>query len=326
VSSEPRVCLVGAGNLSTKRIYPNIGAAGGVIAGVCDLDRAKAERNARLWGGEVYSDMEEMLERERPDGCIVCVGPEGHAKLACAAMRKGVPVYIEKPPSLTAAEAAEAARVSKETGVPCTVAFKKRYAACYLRARDFINEFDPGERYSVSVDYASAQTKNETPRNTFIFDFACHAIDLVRYLFGEVERAFAFSKGLDAFAVGLKYACGAVGTMNLTCGRCYSIPTEEVEITIRGGNFMSISNSSRWRIAREGKAHEWREPPTFVSAGDSGRDTGHLTELEEWVASLAGRARTRSDITDVSGTMFLYEAIRKSAETGAAVEVESADL
>ena len=47
MSAEPRICIVGAGHLSTSRIYPYIGAAGGVLAGVCDLDIEKAERNAR---------------------------------------------------------------------------------------------------------------------------------------------------------------------------------------------------------------------------------------------------------------------------------------
>ena len=60
--SEPRICMVGAGNLSTKRIYPNIGAAGARLAGVCDLDAGKAERNARSWGGTVYTDMDEMID------------------------------------------------------------------------------------------------------------------------------------------------------------------------------------------------------------------------------------------------------------------------
>ena len=32
--SEPKIAIIGAGNLSTKRIYPNIGAAGGHLVSI----------------------------------------------------------------------------------------------------------------------------------------------------------------------------------------------------------------------------------------------------------------------------------------------------
>ncbi|MDP6038059.1 MAG: Gfo/Idh/MocA family oxidoreductase, partial [Candidatus Latescibacteria bacterium] len=65
--SEPKIAIIGAGNLSTKRIYPNIGAAGGNLVGICDLDRQKAKRNARRFGGNVYTDFKEMIATESPD-------------------------------------------------------------------------------------------------------------------------------------------------------------------------------------------------------------------------------------------------------------------
>ncbi len=62
--NEPRICIVGAGALSTRRIYPYIGAAGAQLVGVCDLDTQKAERNARLFGGQVYADVEQLVSEQ----------------------------------------------------------------------------------------------------------------------------------------------------------------------------------------------------------------------------------------------------------------------
>jgi len=316
-----RIAVVGAGSLSTRRIYPYIGAAGAQLVGVCDLDREKAERNAALWGGTPYDDMETMLDAERPDGVILCIGPEAHAELAPVVMRRGIPVYTEKPPAVTAADALAVARVAKETGILCTTAFKKRYNVAYSRARDFIAEFPPDDLYSLSIDYASGQTANTTPRNTFLLDFAIHAIDL-----SDAAEVFAFSKALDAYAVSIRYASGAVGSLNLNCGRSFGVPTEEVEITIRGGNFMSIHNSSCWKIVRGGKPVEWREPPTFTSAGDSGRETGHLAELEDFVAAIREGRSTRSAIAESYRSMILYEAIAESARSGQAVAMTYEDI
>ncbi|MDD5198570.1 MAG: Gfo/Idh/MocA family oxidoreductase [Terrimicrobiaceae bacterium] len=170
---------------------------------------------------------------------------------------------------------------------------------------------------SISIDYCSARYDNTTPRNMFLLDFAIHVIDLTQFLFGDVESVFAFTRDHHAYAVSLRFASGAVGTVNLNDGRSFSIPTEEAEITANGGNFMTVHNSSIWRITENSKPVEWREPPTFTSQGDSGRETGHLTELEDFVAALKEkRSMTRSQIYESYKSMVFHDAIRSSAETG----------
>ncbi len=312
--SFPGVAIVGAGSLSTKRIYPYIGAAGARLVGVCDREIEKAERNAQLFGGKPYADMEKMLEAEKPDGVIICIGPEAHARLAPAVMRRGVPVYTEKPPAPTAAAALEVARASKETGVLCTTAFKKRYARAYVRAKEFITRFPADDLYSISIDYASAQYSNDSLRRSFLHDFCIHMIDLSGYLFGEAAEVFSFSKGPDAYAVSIRYANGAVGSLCFNDGRSFRVPTEEVEISVRGGNSVSVHNSSCWRIVEGGRCTEWREPPTFTSAGDDGHDTGHLAEIIDFVEAVKEKRSTRSSIFESYRTMVLYEAIVESSE------------
>jgi predicted dehydrogenase len=314
--------MVGAGALSSRRIYPYLGAAGAQLVGVCDLDIEKAERNARLFGGTVYTDMEQMLAEQKPDGVMICVGPQFHAELAIKAMRLGFPVYTEKPPAMRAQETLEVARVAKETGLLCTTAFKKRYNIAYSRAKEWLAKFPEEDLYSISIDYCSAQYQNNTPTRVFLFDFTIHIIDLTQYLFGEVDEVFAFSKGLDAYAVALRFRNGAVGSLNLNDGRSFGIPTEEVEITARGGNFMTVHNSSVWRITENNQPCEWREPPTFTSAGDSGNDTGHLAEIVDFLAAIREGRSTRSHIYESYKSMALYEAIRESSETGERVKLK----
>jgi predicted dehydrogenase len=265
--------------------------------------------------------MEAMLAAEQPDGVLICIGPEQHAALAPVVMRRGIPVYTEKPPAPTAAAAWEVARVSVETGVLCTTAFKKRYNVAYSRAKEWIDSFDPADLYSLSIDYACTQYRNDSDRTSFLHDFAIHAIDLVGYLFGDTREVFAFAKDRDAYAVSLRFANGAVGSMNLNDGRTSAVPTEEVEITVRGGNFMTIHNSSCWRITEKGQPTEWREPPTFISRGDSGNETGHLAEIVEFLAAIREGRPTRSAIQESAKSMALYEAIKESAETGSVVAV-----
>jgi predicted dehydrogenase len=318
---DPRLCLIGAGRLSTERIYPYIGAAGAQLVGVCDFDAERAERNSRRFGGKPYGDVESMLAEQKPDGVVICVGPEAHATLAKLALNLGYPVYTEKPPALCSADALEVARVARKTGLLCTTAFKKRYNQAYTRAKQWIEQRPAGDLLSLSFDYCSAYYDNKPPR-TLLSDFGIHVIDVTLYLFGDVESVFAFTKDHHAYAVSLQFANGAVGTFNFNDGRSFGIPTEECEISAKDGYFMTVHNSSSWRITEKNKPSEWREPPTFTSMGDSGRETGHLAEIEDFVAALReGRTTTRSEIYESYKTMVLYEAIKKASETGEVVKV-----
>lgn len=324
--TDPRICIVGAGRLSTRRIYPYIGAAGGNLVGVCDMVQALAEQNARRFGGSAYTDMNAMLDEEKPDGVIICIGPEQHAELAPIVLRRGIPVYTEKPPAATAEDALAVARIAQETGVLCTTAFKKRYSTAYTRAKTWIDTFNTEDHYSISVDYASGHYSNETPRSSFLLDFAIHTIDLIAYLFGDVAEVFAYTNDEHAYAVSLKFESGAVGSMNLTDGRTFQLPTEEIEITMRGGNAMTIHNSSSWRIMENEQAQEWREPQTFISAGDSGLDTGHLAEIIDFFEAIRDGRSTCSNIAESYKSMVLYEAIKRSAASGEKETVTYADI
>ncbi len=322
MSDFPRVCMVGAGNLSSARIYPYLGAAGARLVGVCDLDEAKAARNAALYGGQVYTDLAAMLDVQKPDGVIVCVGPRAHAELARQVLAMGYPVYTEKPPAISAADAYDVVTAARRADRLCMTAFKKRYNAAYTRAAQWLAQYPPADWLTLSIDYCSGAYNNARLERTLLFDFCVHAIDLAGYLFGDAQQVFAFAREQSGYAVSVRFANGAVGTFTFSDGRDFRIPTEEVEITVRGGHFMTVHNSSSWRITQDRKCCEWREPSTFTSGGDSGNDTGHLAELVAFVAALKqGDPRTRSDIYESYKTMVLYEAIRDSAATGQVVTV-----
>lgn len=313
----PRLAVIGAGSLSTNRIYPYLGAARAELVGVCDLDADKARRNATLFGGRPYSDWKQMLDVERPDAVIVCIGPDAHPVLAKAILERGLPVYTEKPPAATAAAAKEVADTADRTGLLCVTAFKKRYTAAANRAKQFLDDFPETDRLSFSVDYAGGVHRNDSPRTMLLLDFGVHIFDLSAWLWGLPTEVFAFSRGYDAYAVSMKYANGSVATVNLVDDRDFRLPTEEIELTLKGGNFMTIHNSSCWRITRDRQPCEWREPPTFTSSGDSGRDTGHLAELEDFVQAVKeGRTTSRSSIQSSYGTMVLLEAVQQAADSG----------
>ncbi len=318
----PKIGVIGAGDLATRRIYPYIGAAGGMLVAVCDLQEERARANAERFGARaIYTDFNQMIKREALDGVIVCIGPEMHARIAPEILKAGLPVYTEKPPGVTAADVKEVMKVSKETGLLCMTAFKKRYARCYQRAKEFIRSPAFGKKQLLSIDYASGPYSNENPRWFFLLDFALHMIDLTRFLFGEVSEVYAFSHREHAFAVTLRFVEGAIGTLSLTDGRSWSIPTEEVEITGSEASFMTIHNSSSYKIYEKGQPAEFYEPCLSTSVGDSGVETGHLVELQVFFRAIRGKEQPVSTIEESYKSMILYEAILNSSRSGQVVKI-----
>lgn len=127
---------------------------------------------------------------------------------------------------------------------------------------------------------------------------------------------------MNAYSVNMTFANGAIGTMNLNDVCSFTVPTEEVEIVVHGGNFMRVHNGSDYKIMESGKCVEWREPPTFMSSGDTGHDTGLFTEIADFFAAVKEGRSTRSNIFESCKSMLLYEAILESAQKASIVTID----
>ena len=114
----------------------------------------------------------------------------------------------------------------------------------------------------------------------------------------------------------------AIGTMNLNDVCSFTVPTEEVEIAVHGGNFMRIHNGAEYKIMESGECVEWREPPIFMSSGDTGQDTGLFTEIVDFFAAVKEGRTTRSNIFESCKSMLLYEAILESARKESIVNID----
>lgn len=310
-----QTALIGTGKLATRRIYPYLSSAGMKVAGVAARHRAHAEEKCALYGGRPYTDWRRMIDQEEPDAVIACVGPELHYKISRFCLGHGIPIYTEKPPAARADQVGELIELAKANHAFGMTGFKKRYSACYRRAREWIHTFAVSDWECFSLDwYAGPFDLDANPRETVLLDFGIHAIDLVSWLFGPTEIVTAFSSGWHSFAVNLKMGNGMIGTLAFSDQRSFDYPGEEMEITIAGGHAMSIHNSTAWRIQAAGRPTEWFEPPTCLAAGDSGYNTGMLKELEVFADGVRRGEASTENLRASHHTMRLYEAIKSSVE------------
>ncbi len=320
-----RIGIIGAGRLASSRLYPCLHTLPITLAAVCDLDRDRAEHNAARFGGKVvYTDHERMLAHESLDAVLVCVGPEGHARLAVAAMEAGLPVYTEKPPALDAAAAREMWRVSRRTGKLCMTGFKKRFAPAYRKAKAAAESATFGPPSLLSIDYSCGPTYTNDPadpRSQFLLDFCVHIIDLARYLAGEVAEVYARTHDGLTYTVNLGFRNGALGVLALSATRAWAVPTEKVELTGQPGQFLQVDNSVEYLRYSGDTVAEWHRPSFSTARGDSLVETGFQPELAAFIAAVQSGCEPESSIRSSYRTMLLFEAIRDAAASGKVVSV-----
>lgn len=128
-SGEFRIGLLGLGAIAQVVHLPIIhGMPGVTLAGVCDVDRAKASAIAGRFGiPRIYSNDDEVFADPDLDGIVICTPSYLHNTQATAALESGKHVLVEKPLAMTAADSEAVIAVAERTGKTLMVAMNNRY-------------------------------------------------------------------------------------------------------------------------------------------------------------------------------------------------------
>ncbi len=196
-----------------------------------DADKAKdyAQRhNISTW----YSDADELINDPNVNAIYVATPPASHAKYAIATMRVGKPVYVEKPMATTYSECQKMIQISKETCVPCYVAYYRRTLPYFLRVRQLIDDGILGNISTVQIRFAIPpyevdynrnnlpwRVKKEIAGGGYFYDLASHQLDLLDFLFGPIEHATGFTANIaglydveDTVSAAFSFQSGITGT------------------------------------------------------------------------------------------------------------------
>jgi predicted dehydrogenase len=321
-----RLCMIGAGRHATRNLYPCFPLLQrAVVVANADLDPDKAGRLAKGFGlGASYTDYREMVAEEKPDGVIVCVGPDFHARVAIELLGEGIPVFTEKPPACDAAQARLVREAWEKSGRVCLTGFKKRFAPAYAKAKAIVD----GERFGaaavLNIFRTSGNYKNTgDPRSQYLLDSGIHVVDLAHWFFGRVARVSAFRSAPSNFAINLEFAGGAVGTLALTDRMSYARGWEEVTLVGSKGVCVQVDNSVEM-IAFEKDVPFAAHKPDFVAGSSrSAIETGFVGELQAFVDAISNGTPAPSSIESAVHTMEVLEAIEHAVATRGIVEISS---
>jgi predicted dehydrogenase len=150
----------------------------------CDIDNEKAKRFAAEFNiPNHYTDIETMLDAEKPDAVSLICPVELTAELSALILRKGYPLIVEKPPGMITEETKQMMEAAGD--VPNQVAFNRRYMPIVQKAKEMI-----GANTRINdIRYRMARVNRLDPDFTTT---AIHGIDLVKYMAGNEYRQLHF--------------------------------------------------------------------------------------------------------------------------------------
>ena len=321
-----RLCIVGAGRHSSKNIYPCLRMLEGAdVTANADVDIARAKDVAAKNGiSSSYSGYHEMLDKERPDGIIVCVGPDFHARVAMELMQAGYHVCTEKPPAVSLRQCRDVAEVRGRTGKICMTAFKKRFAPAGAKLKQVVQSEAFGRPSTISV-FRSRDKGGETLEDcaAYILDSAIHMFDLVTWLFGPAADVRVLRAEPMSTAVLVRFANGSVGTMLFPATLSNSRVWEEITVTGSGGVFARMENSTEMMAFKKDQPFAAYKPEWCFGACHSSVEMGFVPELQAFVNAIASGTSPESSVDTVIPGMALLEAVLESMKNGNIVSVES---
>ncbi|MFE7168432.1 Gfo/Idh/MocA family protein [Streptomyces sp. NPDC057616] len=137
------------GSLARVAHRPGGGARVTVVA---DHDPACRERAAeRIEGVRTVDDHRKVIEDPDVDAVLVLTPDHTHADLACAALRAGKAVFVEKPLDITVERCDRILRTARETGTRLYVGHNMRHMPVIRRMREIIERGDIGTVKTVWV-------------------------------------------------------------------------------------------------------------------------------------------------------------------------------
>jgi len=169
-----RVGVIGAGHIAYRQHLPILSKSSGAeIVAICDINQGEAQKAAQQFKiPRFYSNLAEMLATEKLDAVDILTPPDTHADLAIQVMQHGCHCLMEKPLTVTTADADRVIKIAKETGMGLYITHSISFFPGMRRAKSMIASGAIGKLVSVNVKFITSIKREKY----FEPDHWCHRL------------------------------------------------------------------------------------------------------------------------------------------------------
>lgn len=262
MSRQWKAAVVGTGVVGSWHVgmIPNL--PNFTLAAVCDILPEKAnaslEKN-QITGVPIYSDLREMLQKEKIDVVHVCTPSGGHFDPVTICLEAGKNVICEKPLEIELARIDKMGEVSKRTGSRLAGIFQNRWNDANRLIKAAADEgrfgkmtwagcFTPWYRPDKYYEDGGWRGTWKLDGGGAIMNQSVHAIDLLQWICGPVKSVSAYASSRihpkieveDTASAAVEFQNGAYGTIMGTTGMFPGMPAR---FEVGGENGTAVSEN-----------------------------------------------------------------------------------
>lgn len=179
------------------------------LKAVCDLNEMRAKLAAEKLGfPAVYTELELMLDKEKPDAVVITSPDAAHEECAVKALKHNVNILIDKPLATTVKGCRNIIREAEKSGKVAMMGFNLRHAPLLMKLKEIVETGVLGrvflvenrEFYSNGRTYMARWNGRKSSSGGLWIHKGSHDFDVFNWLFGfpKPHKVAAFA-GMNVF-------------------------------------------------------------------------------------------------------------------------------
>ena len=179
---------MGLSHLAIAKSHPEVN-----LVGVCDDANYVRGILARYTDFKVHSHYEALLDEKQLAAVIIATPSRFHGEIARAALNRNINVFCEKPFCLDLAEGTELVELAQRKDLVTQVGYHNRFVSSFNEAKRLMDAKVLGHIHHIRSEAygpvvlrprGSTWRTSRSEGGGCLYDYACHAIDIVNYLVG----------------------------------------------------------------------------------------------------------------------------------------------
>ena len=345
---KTRIAVAGAGYIGLAHIRAAQSSPSCALSAIVDPS-PEAAKTAAGAGVPLFKSLDELLERNRPDGIILATPNELHVAQALRCVVAGMPILLEKPIAPSVAEAQQLLESIDKNGAKVLIGHHRAHSPIMAKAKEVVESGVLGRLVAVMGSaiflkpdeyFASAPWRREIGAGPILLNMI-HEVHGLRMLCGEIVAVQAFAsqavRGFpveDTVAINLRFAAGVLGTFMLSdtaaCARSWEQTSRENEAypsyadedcyVIAGTNGSLPVPTMRLKTYPSAADRSWWKP-FQIGLVSMVRDDPIKHQLEHFGAVVRGEAEPLVNARDGLANLRVTEAIAQAAKSNTTVEI-----
>jgi predicted dehydrogenase len=257
-----KVCLVGAGGWGRQHARVFSQRDDVTLCAVAGRRPEKTKARADEFGIRAYTNVPEMLAKEKPDFVSLSLPNLEHFDATMQVIQAGCPLLVEKPFVFDLKEADQLLAEAEKRKLFFAINFNHRYAKALRLAHEAISQGRLGEIIHAVWRFGGEANISPHPHANLI-ETQCHGFDQLEHLCGPIQSVAAemtnkTGGGYRTVTMALGFRSGAVGSMMGTYDSSYAYQDTHL-LEINGTKGRILINDSVKRFSFQAVGNETAE-------------------------------------------------------------------